>query len=87
MYPTDWKHQQCCKSNGKDIEHDQMRSFMGMFFRINEETVAQNTYLLLPPGEKSGNVIESKAEKELPVIIASAIAKFHDGTKGIPNQD
>ena len=64
-----------------------MRSSMGMFFRINEETVAQNTYLLLPPGEKSGNVIESKAEKELPVIIASAIAKFHDGTKGIPNQD
>ena len=87
MYPTDWKHQQCCKSNGKDIEHDQMRSFMGIFFRINEETVAPNTYLLLPPGENSGNLTESKAEEELQVILASAIAKFHDGAKGILNQD
>jgi hypothetical protein len=36
MYPEDWKPQQRDRSEGKDIEHDQMYAFMGMY-GLNEE--------------------------------------------------
>jgi hypothetical protein len=36
VYPEDWKPQQRGRSEEKDIEHDEMYAFMGMY-GLNEE--------------------------------------------------